>query len=465
MLLGASDASRRAAVQAAASIAYFDENQDLALLDDQIEFAQRAAELVAQQGAARLLQDFPSPSLIEVPNALAVASGHVAGRACLVRGALVDGAAALFASSCEDCALLRSLSKGKKSQIWCRGLGHRMRLCVTQSGWAVYTDTMNEPSPSAMTEHVYADRPQDAWGRLSERMEGQQWPTHALYVVATPIGNLGDLSLRAWHALSRADVIAAEDTRASRNLLEAWGINTPLMAAHRHNEFSAATEIVERIQSGQRVALISDAGSPAVSDPGGLVVQAVRQAGLRVIPLPGASALITALMSAGVTTDASPGFVFAGFAPTKSAARQRWFRQWTQLPAATVFYEAPHRIVASATDAMAVVGPTRKVTFARELTKRFEEIATMPIEQAAQWLAADPHREQGEYVVIIHPPVVEQSEALALEVNASVDAWLDVLLESMSVRDVARVAAKATGQPRDALYTRALALKANREET
>jgi 16S rRNA (cytidine1402-2'-O)-methyltransferase len=170
-------------------------------------------------------------------------------------------------------------------------------------------------------------------------------------------------------------------------------------------------------------------------------------------------------MSAGVTTDASPGFVFAGFAPTKSAARQRWFRQWTQLPAATVFYEAPHRIVASATDAMAVVGPTRKVTFARELTKRFEEIATMPIEQAAQWLAADPHREQGEYVVIIHPPVVVQSEALALEESTSVDAWLDVLLESMSVRDVARVAAKATGQPRDALYTRALALKANREET
>lgn len=340
-----------------------------------------------------------------------------------------------------------------------------MRLCVTQSGWAVYTDTMNEPSLSAMTEHPHSDSPPDAWDRLSERMEGQQWPTHALYVVATPIGNLGDLSLRAWHALNRADVIAAEDTRASRNLLEAWGINTPLMAAHRHNELSAATEIVERIQSGQRVALISDAGSPAVSDPGGLVVQAVRKAGLRVIPLPGASALITALMGAGVTTDASPGFVFAGFAPTKSAARQRWFRQWTQLPAATVFYEAPHRIVASATDAQAVVGPTREVTFARELTKRFEEIATMPISQAAQWLAADPHREQGEYVVIIHPPVVVQSEALELEESASIDAWLDVLLESMSVRDVARLAAKATGQPRDALYTRALALKAKSEET
>ena len=324
---------------------------------------------------------------------------------------------------------------------------------------------MNEPSLSAMTEHVDADAPQDAWGRLSERMGGQQWPTHALYVVATPIGNLGDLSLRAWHALSRADVIAAEDTRASRNLLEAWGINTPLIAAHRHNEMSVAADIVGRIQSGQRVALVSDAGSPAVSDPGGLVVQAVREAGLRVIPLPGASALITALMGAGVTTDASPGFVFAGFAPTKSAARQRWFRQWTQLPAATVFYEAPHRIVASATDALVVVGPVRKVTFARELTKRFEEIATMPIAQAAQWLAEDPHREQGEYVVIIHSPELIQTESLELEENTSTDVWLVALLESMSVRDVARVATKATGQPRDALYARVLALKASREES
>lgn len=411
------------------------------------------------------MQDFPSPLLIEVPDALAVATDHIAGGACFVRRASVGCEAALFASSCQDRALLRSFGEGEKSQVRRVRVGHRIRLCVTQSGWAVYTDTMNEPSQSVMTEHVDVDAPQDAWGRLSERMEGQQWPTHALYVVATPIGNLGDLSLRAWHALSRADVIAAEDTRASRNLLDAWGINTPLIAAHRHNELSAATEIVERLQSGQRVALISDAGSPAVSDPGGLVVQAVRQAGLRVIPLPGASALMTALMGAGVTTDASPGFVFAGFAPTKSAARQRWFRQWTQLPAATLFYEAPHRIVASVTDAVAVVGPTRKVTFARELTKRFEEIATMPIAQAAQWLAADPHREQGEYVVIIHPPVAVQSEALELEESASIDAWLDALLESMSVRDVARVAAKATGQPRDALYTRTLALKAKREET
>ncbi len=334
---------------------------------------------------------------------------------------------------------------------------------MTKGELAVYTDTMNDVSQSGISEKILPDPSPDAWGRVSERMEGQQWPTHTLYVVATPIGNLGDLSLRAWHALNRADVIAAEDTRASRNLLEAWGIGTPLMAAHRHNEMSAAADIVSRIQAGQRVALVSDAGSPAVSDPGGLVVQAVRNVGLRVIPLPGASALVTALMATGVTTDASPGFVFAGFAPTKSSARQRWFRQWTQLPAATVFYEAPHRIAASTTDVLAVVGPARLVTFARELTKRFEELATMPLAEAEAWLAADPHREQGEYVVIIHPQTVIQTDALDVEESASVDAWLDALLETMSVRDVARIAAKATGQPRDALYARALARKAQRE--
>lgn len=339
-----------------------------------------------------------------------------------------------------------------------------MYLYVALCDWADYTDRMNDASQSVMTEQKLSDQPPEAWSRVSERMHGQQWPTHALYVVATPIGNLGDLSLRAWHALSRADVIAAEDTRASRNLLEAWGISTPLIAAHRHNEMSAAADIVGRLQAGQRVALVSDAGSPAVSDPGGLLVQAVRDAGLRVIPLPGASALITALMATGVTTDASPGFVFSGFAPTKSSARQRWFRQWTALPAAMVFYEAPHRIVASVMDAMAVLGPARKVTFARELTKRFEEIASMSLAEAAQWFVADSHREQGEYVVVLHPNVVKQTGEPELEENASVDAWLDALLESLSVRDVARIAAKATGQPRDALYARALARKASRSE-
>ena len=310
-----------------------------------------------------------------------------------------------------------------------------------------------------MTENVLPQERPDAWHRLGQKVDAQQWPTHCLYVVATPIGNLGDLSLRGWHALQLADVIAAEDTRATRTLLDAWGLDTATMAAHRHNESGAAADIVRRLQSGQRVALVSDAGSPAVSDPGGLVVQAVRAAGLRVIPLPGASAVITALMATGVTTDASPGFVFAGFAPTKSMARQRWFRYWTQLVTAVVFYEAPHRIAASLKDLLAVLGPARQVSLAREMTKRFEEIACVTLAEAQQWLQADPHREQGEYVVIVHPAQSAPHPEAAEQVDAGIDAWLDALLEVLSVRDAARVAAKATGQSRDTLYARALARK------
>ena len=310
-----------------------------------------------------------------------------------------------------------------------------------------------------MNEPVLPEELPGAWQRVAERVDAQSWPSHALYVVATPIGNLGDLTLRAWQALDRADVIAAEDTRASRTLMDAWGISTPLIAVHRHNEVSAAAAIVERLEAGQRVALVSDAGSPAVSDPGGRVVQAVHAAGLKVVPLPGPSAVITALMATGVTTDAHPGFVFAGFAPTKSMARQRWIRTWTQLPAATVFYEAPHRILASVQDLLEVLGPDRQVAFARELTKRFEEIASMPMAQAPAWLAADSHREQGEYVVIVSAPEVVANAELELEGGVAIDAWLDALLESVSVRDAARIAAKATGLPRDTLYARALARK------
>ncbi len=298
-----------------------------------------------------------------------------------------------------------------------------------------------------------------AWQRLGQRVEGQNWPVGALYVVATPIGNLGDLTLRGMQALARADVIAAEDTRATRTLLDAWGVTTPMMSAHRHNEAAAATAIIERLRAGQRVALVSDAGAPGVSDPGGRIVQAVHEAGLLVVPFPGPSAVVAALMATGVTTDANPGFVFAGFAPTKSAARQRWMRHWSVLPAAMVFYEAPHRIQASLTDLLAVAGPTRRVSLARELTKRFEEIATLTLAQAPAWLQADSHREQGEYVVVLHAPAEVPDEERMIEGAATIDAWMDAMLETMSVRDVARIAAKATGLSRDTLYARALTRK------
>ncbi|GAB1576371.1 16S rRNA (cytidine(1402)-2'-O)-methyltransferase [Bordetella petrii] len=296
----------------------------------------------------------------------------------------------------------------------------------------------------------------DAWARMAERVAGQHWPEAALYVVATPIGNLGDLGLRAWQALARADVIAAEDTRSSRSLLDAWGIATPLMAAHRHNEAAAAQQICQRLAQGQRVALVSDAGAPAVSDPGARVVRAVREAGYAVVPVPGPSAVITALMGSGVTSDENPAYAFAGFAPSKAAARQRWLRSWCALAAPVVMFESPHRLAATLADLLEVCGPRRRLTVARELTKRFEQIATMPLAQAAQWLADDPHREQGEFVLIVHAAEAAAADAAQAE-DPATGALLDALLESLSVRDAARVAAKVTGQPRDVLYALALA--------
>ena len=225
------------------------------------------------------------------------------------------------------------------------------------------------------------------------------------------------------------------------------------MAAHRHNEASAAQAICERLAQGQRVALVSDAGAPAVSDPGARVVRAVREAGYAVVPVPGPSAVIAALMGSGVTSDENPAFAFAGFAPPKAAARQRWLRTWCALPAPVVMFESPHRLAATLADLLEVCGPARKLTVARELTKRFEEIATFALGEGAAWLAADPHREQGEFVLIVHADEAAEDEG---EVDARADALLDALLETLSVRDAAKVAAKVTGLPKDALYSRAL---------
>ena len=306
-------------------------------------------------------------------------------------------------------------------------------------------------TPTGPIHHV-----QDAWQRLNERVEAQDWPAGALYVIATPIGNLADLTLRAWQALVRMDVIAAEDTRQSRSLMEAWGVRTPLIAAHRHNEAAAAEAIVQRLGAGERVGLISDAGSPGVSDPGGRIVREVAKAGLRVIPLPGPSAAVSALMACGATSDENPAFAFAGFAPPKSTARQRWLRRWSSIDCAVVFYEVPHRIRASLEDLHHLLGDDRLVTCARELTKRFEEIHTFPLSDAMAWLDAHAHREQGEFVVIIHP-IAHAGASLDEEIDFSkVDPWVDALLETLSVRDVAKLVAKVTGLGRDVVYARAL---------
>jgi 16S rRNA (cytidine1402-2'-O)-methyltransferase len=297
------------------------------------------------------------------------------------------------------------------------------------------------------------------WPRLAERVATQHWPASTLYVVATPIGNLGDLSLRAQMTLQRCDVIAAEDTRSTRPMLEAWGIRTPLMAAHRHNEAQAAQAIVGRLAAGERVALVSDAGAPGVSDPGARVVRAVREAGFTVVPIPGASAVIAALMGSGVTTDENPAFVFAGFAPSKRVARQRWLAQWTAVPAPVVIYESPHRLRETLRDVVETCGAGRQITIARELSKRFEEIVTLPASEALTWIDA-PHREQGEFVLIVGAPP-EQEET---GIDGRAGEILQWCMEVTSVRDAARLASRITGVPRDALYAHALTLRKAQED-
>ena len=292
------------------------------------------------------------------------------------------------------------------------------------------------------------------WDRLTERTTTQDWPVASLYVVATPIGNLSDLSLRAWQTLLHCDVIAAEDTRISRSLLDAWGVGTPLMAAHQHNEAQAAQVIIDRLEKGERVCLVSDAGAPAVSDPGARIVRSVRQAGYRVIPVPGPSAVIAALMGSGVTTDENPAFVFAGFMPPKSMARKQWLRDWCFLSAPVVMFESPHRLRAALADIAEVCGPERPVTVARELTKRFEQITTLAAGQAIEWLLSDAHHQQGEFVLVVHQQLKTGHDEEGSQDNI---VLIDALLESLSVRDTARVVAKVTKLPRDAAYKLALA--------
>ncbi|HLR83177.1 MAG TPA: 16S rRNA (cytidine(1402)-2'-O)-methyltransferase [Paenalcaligenes sp.] len=287
------------------------------------------------------------------------------------------------------------------------------------------------------------------------RVDEQQWPTHCLYVVATPIGNLGDLGLRAWQALLRVDLIAAEDTRTTRPLLQAWGIGTPVRALHRHNEAEAAAALIESLHQGQRIALISDAGAPAISDPGGRVVHEVRQAGLQVLAIPGPSAVTTALMASGVTSDAQPAYVFAGFSPHKKGARQKWFEHWAQQKVPVVFYESPHRLIPSLEDLMLVCGPDRQLTLCRELTKRFEQVHTASLAEMCAWVQADKDRQRGEFVLLIHP----QSQLLELGVDAQTERWLAALLTQLSVRDAVRLAVQVTGLSRQLVYDCALRLR------
>lgn len=271
-----------------------------------------------------------------------------------------------------------------------------------------------------------------------------------LYVVATPIGNLGDITLRALEVLKSVDRIAAEDTRVTGQLLAALGIRKPLLSVREHNERQGAEKLIGKIAAGEAVAYVTDAGTPAISDPGALLVQAVREAGFAVRPLPGANAAAAALSVAGFP----PGpWLFYGFLPPKTKARQDAIRDLERMSCVLVFYEAPHRVRETLADLSGVLGGERRICIARELTKQFEEIACMRLEAAAAWLDADAYREKGEFVLMLGGATAAATDA------GEARRVLEVLLQELPVKQAAKLAAQISGEKKNLLYDMALELK------
>jgi 16S rRNA (cytidine1402-2'-O)-methyltransferase len=278
-------------------------------------------------------------------------------------------------------------------------------------------------------------------------------PAGHLYVVATPIGNLEDLSARARRILGEVDLIAAEDTRHSGKLLQHLGIHKRMVSLHQHNESAQTRELLDQLQRGQNIALISDAGTPLLSDPGFELVRAARAAGLPVYTVPGPSALVAALSVAGLPADR---FVFEGFLPHKSSARRKVLEGFARENRTVVCYESSHRIAEALEDVIAALGSERRLGLARELTKIHEQVVTGTATELRDWLAIDPDRSLGEFVLLIAGVPEEQD---ADKVTVTVDELLTALLNSMSVKEAARVAAGLSGLKKNTLYDRALHLK------
>ena len=273
-----------------------------------------------------------------------------------------------------------------------------------------------------------------------------------LYVIATPIGNLGDMTLRAIETLKLVDAIAAEDTRHTSGLLSHFGISKKLIAVHEHNEQQSAEKLLAQLKKGDNIALVTDAGTPAVSDPGAIVVKIVREAGIKVVPIPGVSAVVAALSASGITQN---GFYFHGFLPASGAARRKILEQLKSQAVTLVLYEAPHRIVECVEDLAKVLGDSRKITFCRELTKTFETIDTCILSEASAWLQADPNQQRGEFVLLIEAaPIVEVEE-----ISTEAQRVLKCLLAELPLKQAVALATEITNLKKNDLYEFALALK------
>lgn len=275
--------------------------------------------------------------------------------------------------------------------------------------------------------------------------------TGTLFVVATPIGNLEDLSPRARRILAEVDLIAAEDTRHSRVLLEQFSISTPSVAYHDHNERPAAAELLRRLQRGEDIALITDAGTPLISDPGYRLVDLVHEAGIRVVPVPGPSALICALSAAGLPVHR---FTFEGYAPDRPPARRKWLNRLRAESRTMVFFEAPHRIQSFLQDCVTIFGPDRNCTIARELTKKFETVRRESLGKLLEWISADADRRLGEIVIVLEGAAgarsVPEEEAVRL---------LQVLLQFLPVKEAAAAAAEFSGRKKNELYRLGLRIR------
>ncbi len=270
-----------------------------------------------------------------------------------------------------------------------------------------------------------------------------------LYVVATPIGNLGDITLRAIETLKNVDAIAAEDTRHTAGLLAHFGLSKKLIAVHEHNEHQAAEKMLIQLKNGENIALVTDAGTPGISDPGAVVVDIVRKAEIKVVPIPGVSAVITALCASGIQQN---GFYFHGFLPASGAARRKVLESLKSQSVTLVLYEAPHRIVECVEDIAKVMGEARRITIARELTKTFETIYTCPLSKASAWLQADTNQQRGEFVLLIEAaPVVETQE-----ISEEAQRVLKCLLAELPLKQAVTLATEITQLKKNDLYEFAL---------
>lgn len=273
-----------------------------------------------------------------------------------------------------------------------------------------------------------------------------------LYVVATPIGNLQDITLRALEILKTVDAIAAEDTRHTSHLLSHFAIQKKLIAVHEHNEQKSAQILLDRLRAGESIALVTDAGTPGISDPGAIVVDVLREAGVRVVPVPGASALIAALSASGITTN---GFVFHGFLPASGSQRRKTLEVLKAYPSTLVFYEAPHRIIECVEDLATVLGGERRITIAREITKTFETFHRCALQDAKIWLESDSNQQRGEFVLLVEAAaLVEQAD-----ISEDAERILKLLLADLPLKQAVKLATDITGVKKNILYEFALKLK------